>query len=70
MLARSCIMTSLVCENYECVVFSFITQKKRLIQNLIYLKSPTPSVTGFYLQVYIICTTDSACVRACVRACV
>ena len=52
----------------------WITQKKRLIQNLTYLKSP-PSVTGFYqyahfctyLQVYnyYICTTN-VCVCACV----
>ena len=39
--------TRLIFWNYECVVCSLITQKKRLIQNLVYLKSP-PSVTGFY----------------------
>ena len=80
MLAHSCMMTRLACWNYEYAVCSLITQKKRLIQNLIYLKSPL-STTGFYqYALFFTCLSASiyymynrylmcVCVCVCVCAC-
>ena len=73
MLARSCMMTSML-KLGMCSMQ--LTQKKRLIQNFIYLKSP-PSVTGFYqYALFFICLSASiyvqhiANVRVCVCVCV
>ena len=74
MLAHNCMMTRLVCWNYECVVCSLITQKKRLIQNLFEITTECdwflPVCPLFHLSVckYVLYVQQIA--NVCVYVCV
>ena len=67
-LARRCLMTRLVCQNYQCVVCGLITQKKRLIDNLFEIVNEC----HWFLPVckYILYVQQIANVCVCVRVCV